>query len=233
MCGRLNVIDCPEVIDLCGQLGINLQDQAMPLRTSRFIRATNKISIVIEQKGERRLQDAIWWLLLEQAEHGFKPSEYTSFNTRYDKLNVKGSAGYVAYRTQRCIIPVAGFGETEVVDGKNRYTDFVGKRALALGGLYRTWLNKETGEMTYSCSVITLPPHPKLMPYHTKASPLMLSQDVFDTWLSPDQDVSPFDKILTAKISVPLMAIYIDKPSTFQQLTAPQNIDCDIDVYQE
>jgi putative SOS response-associated peptidase YedK len=102
MCGRLNVIDCPEVIDLCGQLGINLQDQAMPLRTSRFIRATNKISIVVEQNGQRRLQDAIWWLLLEQSEHGFKPSQYTSFNTRYDKLNVKGSAGYAAYLLLLC-----------------------------------------------------------------------------------------------------------------------------------
>lgn len=218
MCGRLNVIDCPEVIDLCGQLGINLQDQAMPLRTSRFIRATNKISIVIEHKGERRLQDAIWWLLLEQTEHGFKPSQYTSFNTRYDKLNLKGSAGYAAYRTQRCIIPAAGFGETEVAEGKNQYTDFIGQQALALGGLYRTWLNKETGELTYSCSVITLPPHHKLMPYHTKASPMMLSQDVFDTWLSPDQDVSQFDKILAAKISVPLTALPIDKPSTFNQM---------------
>lgn len=218
MCGRLNVIDCPEVIDLCGQLGINLQDQAMPLRTSRFIRATNKISIVIEQKGERRLQDAIWWLLLEQAEHGFKPSQYTSFNTRYDKLNVKGSAGYSAFRTQRCIIPVAGFGETEVKDGKNQYTDFIGQSGLALGGLYRTWLNKETGDLTYSCSVITLQPHPKLLPYHSKASPLMLTQDEFDLWLSQEQDVGHFDNLLVPNVPVQLKAIPIDKPSLFNSI---------------
>jgi putative SOS response-associated peptidase YedK len=221
MCGRLNVIDCPEVIDLCGQLGINLQDQAMPLRTSRFIRATNKISIVVEQNSQRRLQDAIWWLLLEQAENGFKPSQYTSFNTRYDKLNVKGSAGYAAYRTQRCIIPAAGFGETKVVDGKNQYTDFIAQSGLALGGLYRTWLNKVTGELTYSCSVITLPPHHKLIPYHSKASPMMLSPDLFDSWLSADQNVDQFDGILAAKISVPLMALPIDKPITFNQIGEP------------
>lgn len=214
MCGRLNVIDCPEVIDLCGQLGINLQDQVMPLRTSRFIRATNKVSIVVEQNGQRRLQDAIWWLLLEQADHGFKPSQYTSFNTRYDKLNVKGSAGYAAYRTQRCIIPAAGFGETEIVNGKNQYTDFIGQSGLALGGLYRTWLNKETGELTYSCSVITLPPHPKLLPYHSKASPLMLPTDTFDSWLSADQDVAQFDDVLQPRITVALTAMDIDKPST-------------------
>ncbi|WP_241481829.1 SOS response-associated peptidase family protein [Rheinheimera mesophila] len=223
----MNVIDCPEVIDLCGQLGINLQDQAMPLRTSRFIRATNKISIVIEQKGERRLQDAIWWLLLEQAEHGFKPSQYTSFNTRYDKLNVKGSAGYAAYRTQRCIIPVAGFGETEVVDGKNQYTDFVGQQALGLGGLYRTWLNKETGELTYSCSVITLPPHPKLITYHSKASPLILEPAVFNSWLSDDQNVSQFECLMRPNIPVNLKAIAIDKPSSFNVLSDIKQIIAD------
>lgn len=216
MCGRLNVIDCPEVIDLCGQLGINLQDQVMPLRTSRFIRATNKISIVVEQNGQRRLQDAIWWLLLEQTERGFKPSQYTSFNTRYDKLNVKGSAGYSAFRTQRCIIPAAGFGETEVVDGKNQYTDFIGQSGLALGGLYRTWLNKETGELTYSCSVITLPPHPKLTPYHSKASPLMLPTDKFEAWLSADKDVWQFDAVLQPRITSALTALVIDKPSNYK-----------------
>jgi putative SOS response-associated peptidase YedK len=227
MCGRLNVIDCPEVIDLCGQLGINLQDQAMPLRTSRFIRATNKISIVVEQNGQRRLQDAIWWLLLEQAEHGFKPSQYTSFNTRYDKLNVKGSAGYSAFRTQRCIIPAAGFGETEVVNGKNQYTDFVGQSGLALGGLYRTWLNKETGELTYSCSVITLPPHPKILPYHSKASPLMLPADRFDNWLSADQDVGQFEYIFQPRITVDLIAVGVDKPSSFNNITDSNVISID------
>ena len=218
MCGRLNVIDCQEVIDLCSQLGINFQDQVLPLRTSRFIRATNKISIVLEQNGQRRLQDAIWWLLLEQAEHGFKPSQYTSFNTRYDKLNVKGSAGYSAFRTQRCIIPAAGFGETEVVDGKNQYTDFIGQSDLALGGLYRTWLNIETGELTYSCSVITLPPHPKLMPFHSKASPLLLNPDVFDYWLSPNQNVEQFENLLAPNIPVQLKALLIDKPSTSNKI---------------
>jgi putative SOS response-associated peptidase YedK len=227
MCGRLNVVDCPEVIDLCGQLGINLQDQAMPLRTSRFIRATNKISIVVEQNGQRRLQDAIWWLLLEQAEYGFKPSQYTSFNTRYDKLNVKGSAGYTAYRTQRSIIPAAGFGETEIVNGKNQYTDFIGQSGLAVGGLYRSWLNKETGELTYSCSVITLPPHPKLIPYHSKAWPLMLPADRFDAWLSADQNIAQFEVILQPRIVISLAAVPIDKPSTFKPIAEQLFITAD------
>ncbi|MBU2277582.1 MAG: SOS response-associated peptidase family protein, partial [Gammaproteobacteria bacterium] len=145
MCGRLNVSDNPLVIGLLEGLGMPLWPAA--LRTGRFIRATNTISIVLEQQGKRRLQDAVWWLLLEPTATGFKPSPYTSFNTRSDKLNIKGSAGYVAFRQQRCLVPATGFGETEVIDGQTVYHDFIGEQAIAFGGLYRTWLNKETGEL--------------------------------------------------------------------------------------
>ncbi|HCU64532.1 MAG TPA: DUF159 family protein [Rheinheimera sp.] len=217
MCGRLNVTDDPFVIGLLEELGISLMPQ--PLRTGRFIRATNKVSVVLEEAGGRRLQDAIWWLLLEPSEAGFKPSQYTSFNTRYDKLNTKGSAGYTAYRQHRCVIPVSGFGETEVIDGKTVYHDFIGDKALALGGLYRTWLNKETGELTYSCSVITLPPHPKLMPYHSKAMPLILPRARLNQWLSPSTDaVNDLGDLLQPILRENLTGFQIDKPSTHNKI---------------
>ncbi|WP_333797365.1 SOS response-associated peptidase [Rheinheimera sp.] len=217
MCGRLNVTDNPLVIGLLEELGIPLWPNA--LRTGRFIRATNTVSVVLEHNGQRRLQDAIWWLLLEPADSGFKPSQYTSFNTRSDKLHTKGSAGFMAYRQQRCIIPASGFGETEVIDGKSVYHDFIGEKAIAFGGLYRTWLNKETGELTYSCSIITLPPHPKLLPYHSKAMPLMLPPEQLDLWLSPtQQDVSVFDDLLKPVLRQQLTGFQIDKPSHFQQI---------------
>lgn len=217
MCGRLNVTDNPLVIGLLEELGITLWPN--PLRTGRFIRATNTVSVVLEHNGQRRLQDAIWWLLLEPTDSGFKPSQYTSFNTRSDKLHTKGSAGFTAYRQQRCIIPASGFGETEVIDGKSVYHDFIGEKAIAFGGLYRTWLNKETGELTYSCSIITLPPHPKLLPYHSKAMPLMLPPEQLDLWLSPtQQDVTVFDDLLKPVLRQQLIGFQIDKPSHFKQI---------------
>ncbi|MBZ9612706.1 hypothetical protein [Rheinheimera maricola] len=75
MCGRLNVIDDPGVRELCE----GLQIQLFPDRQifSRFIRATNQVSIVWQKGGIRRMDNAIWWLLLEPADTGFKPSRYT------------------------------------------------------------------------------------------------------------------------------------------------------------
>jgi putative SOS response-associated peptidase YedK len=211
MCGRLNVIDCPEVIDLCGQLGITFEDKA--LRTGRFVRAASIISIVLEKHHRRELQDAVWWLLLEQTDTGFKPSSYTSFNTRYDKLDVPRSAGYQSFRHQRCIIPAKGFGETEQINGKPVYHDFTAEACLALGGLYREWVHQSTGEVVYSCSVITLPPHPKLMAYHTKASPLILPEDYYDAWLSPSTDIAEFRPLLEPHLCVGLMGYEVKKPS--------------------
>lgn len=211
MCGRLNVVDCPEVIDLCGQLGISLKDNV--LRTGRFIRAASTISIVMEKDKQRLLQDAIWWLLLDQTETGFKPSAYTSFNTRYDKLHVPRSAGYYSYRHQRCIIPAIGFGETEQINGKAVYHDFTSETGIAFGGLYREWTHSLTGEVVVSCSVITLAPHPKLMPYHSKASPLMLPSTHYDAWLNATTDISDLRILLEPHIYTALQGQEVKKPS--------------------
>ena len=63
MCGRLNVTDNPLLIELLGQLGIELYPASainqpreataqlsldFPIRTGRFIRATDLISIVLQ-----------------------------------------------------------------------------------------------------------------------------------------------------------------------------------------
>lgn len=234
MCGRLNVTDNPLLIELLEQLGIRLFPAApaqmrldLPIRTGRFIRATDLISIVLQQDGQRRLQDAIWWLLLDATDQGFKPSAYTSFNTRSDKLHVRGSAGYQAFRLQRCIIPASGFGETEKVQSVSRYTDFIGHQALAFAGLYRTWLDKNTGEFIYSCSIITLAPHPKLMPFHSKAMPMMLPQNAFNAWLDPHSNIEQLNDLLKPRLYNRLTAIQIDKPSLFQPIADAVEIDSD------
>lgn len=231
MCGRLNVIDDPGLIELCE----GLQIQLFPERQifSRFIRATNQVSIVRQKEGMRRMDNATWWLLLQPTETGFKPSRYTSFNTRYDKLNTKGSAGYQAYRHSRCVIPVKGFGETEYVNGKPvHYHDMVAKDGgMLLGGLCREWLNKDTGELALSFSVITLPPHPKLIAVHTKASPLMLPKEpkLVDTWLDASvTNTAIFEDLLKPRIPVDLIVQQIDKPSTFNPLAEKYVIKSDI-----
>lgn len=215
MCGRYNVIDDPAVHELCRQVGIDTTN--WPLRFNDDIVPTSVISIIREDEQSRRIDDAIWWLLLERTDTGWKPnSRYATFNTRYDKLNSPRSVGYEPYRQSRCIIPASGF--VEGLEGaKSYYLLEAANEAIAFGGLYRTWVNEATGEMVHSASIITLPPHPKFKGIHEKAFPMMLdvgNQEVVNQWLSPRmQDVSVFDELLKPNLVASLRATPIDKPS--------------------
>lgn len=135
-------------------------------------------------------QKATWWLLLEPRDTGFKPSKFTSFNPRYDKLNIPRTAGYQPFRTARCIIVAKGFGETEFEQRGNKnvpkhYHDVIAhKGAIAFGGLYKKYINKQSAEVSLGCSIVTLASHPKLANIHSTSSPLMLPQeDALDAWL--------------------------------------------------
>lgn len=231
MCGRLNVSDDPFVIQLLLELGIENPRENMHF--GRFKRATDIVSIVREKNGKRVLTPATWWLLLEPTETGFKPSKYTSFNSRYDKLNVPGSAAYKPFRESRCVIVAKGFGETEYQDKKPlHYHDFEAvDGALAFGGLYKEWLHRGTGEVRYSCSVITLPPHDKIKPYHSKASPLMLPQsdNTIDLWLDENNhQVEMFNDLLEPGLPQSLNVYPIDKPSTYRPVGKQEKLEKDI-----
>ncbi|EWH08984.1 hypothetical protein DS2_14909 [Catenovulum agarivorans DS-2] len=215
MCGRLNVIDNPGVQAICDTLGINYQT----LLFKRYIGAGQRASIV-RQSDTRQTTNAIWWLLQQQTETGLKCSKYTSFNTRYDKLNVKNSAGYQAYRTSRCVVPVSGFGETEGKGKSARFHDMfaVDNEATLLTGLCRDWVDNTTGETITSFSVITKPPHPKLANIHSKSMPLLLPQTGhwLEMWLDPKfNDVEQFTPLLEPFLPQNLNVVQIDKPSAY------------------
>ncbi|NRA61434.1 MAG: SOS response-associated peptidase family protein [Psychrobium sp.] len=212
MCGRINVNKDPFMQMLLDDLFVQNPSQ---LRQSGFITPCDTVSIIVEKSGQRQLLDATWWLLLEQQKQGFKPSRYTSFHTRYDKLNQRSSAGFKPFRQSRCIIPASGFGETQRVNGKvTSYHDLQPtERAIAFAGLYRTWRHETTGESVHSCSIITNAPHIKLSWIHAKASPAMLPANLFEQWLDPAlTDVSVFDEILRPKIDQRLQVQQINQP---------------------
>ena len=158
--------------------------------------------------------------MLDQIVNGCRPSTYTSFTTHFDKLNTQGSAGYLAYRLSRCIIAVKGFGETEFVKKiPVHYCDMAAQEGgLLFDGLCREWVHSKTGQHKRSCSVITLPPHPKLKHIHSKARPLILPQDnsLVDSWLSKEvTDINQFNHLLSPQIPQPLIAQQIEKHNSY------------------
>ena len=101
---------------------------------------------------------------------------------------------------------------------------------LLMGGLTRYWRHPKTEAVTQSCSVITLPPHPKLKHIHAKSMPLILPQDktVIDNWLDTTQtDVSQFAPLLESHIPQSLTATPINKPSIYQAVGPSETITAD------
>jgi putative SOS response-associated peptidase YedK len=232
MCGRLNIIDDPSVVDLCEQLGLQLPAPS-PEFQNRFVRATDKVEIILQYKDRYFRVPATWWLLLDKHTEAdgsiqFKPSKYTSFNTRYDKLNVPRSAGYKSFREKRCIVLVKGFGESQKTEEGMQYTDFKAEEGscIALGGIYKVW---QPGNVV-SFSIITKPAHPKIERFHKKASPLILSQEKESIlpWLDPrNSDYQGLQHYLDTFLPQNLIAQPIDKPSNYQPIAPAEAIAMD------
>jgi len=177
MCGAYNIINHPFVDNLT-------EFFAVPKCQPRgWANCGSDVEIIIQQDGENQLRTALWWLLLQKKDGVLKPSQYTSFNSRY-KSGGFSTSNKRPFKYSRCIIPARGF--VEGMNKKYHYLEPV-DQPIAFGGLYKRWHTDE-GE-ALSCSIITIDPHPKFDNIHKKAMPLMLPVDeaeVLEAWLDPD-----------------------------------------------
>ena len=217
MCGRFNLIDSPQVQWLCKALGIELYDE----HASHDIAPGGDIAIVHERSGERVVSTATWWLFLDN--ETLKPNyKYASFNSRSDKLSSKRALAYKPFRESRCLIPASAFIEG-LGDKKTYHMIELEDSAIAFGGLFKEYLNKESGEVIYSVSIITLPPlSPQWDEIHPKSLPLMIDfedEDLVSRWLDPsNQGVEQFEALLEPIVLKPMKITKIDKPSRWNPI---------------
>ena len=221
MCGRFNLIDSPEVRLLCDLLGVQIPDSCI----SQDIAPGGQIAIIHESRSglakERRVSQAIWWLFLDRKT--LKPDyRYASFNSRSDKLHNPKGISYTPYRESRCIIPASAFVEG-LGDKKTYHMIELEGAAIAFGGLYREYLDQQTGECVYAASIITLPPmSPQWDDIHPKSMPLMLDltdEELIAKWLDPDfSDVEQFARCLEPGLPGAMRVTRIGKPSRWNPI---------------
>lgn len=212
MCGRFNLHDNPYLRLLLEYLGL---PDAQPMFRDD-IPPCEKISIVRETQAGRRLDAAVWWLFLDPAT--LKPGRYTSFNSRWDKLDDRRGISYKPFRQSRCIIPASAFCEG-LGDRKTYHKIEAVDAAIAFGGLYREHLRPDTGEIVLSASIITLGGLPEWKDIHADSMPLMLDYRdtaLIDRWLDPTfQDVDFFRPLLEPRLTFSQRITPIDRPSTW------------------
>ena len=214
MCGRFNLKPDAKTesllrdLDVAGQPGY-----AGDIAPGAFIS-------IIHNNESPTLKTAIWWLFLD---HGtLKPNyKYASFNSRSDKLFQPRSISYKPYRESRCIIPASAFAEG-LGDKKTYHMIELVDQAIAFGGLYKENINRDTGEIVYSASIITLPPTEKWRNIHPKSMPLMLdykNKVLIDKWLDPNfSDLDAFSELLKPEIHQVQRITPIDRPSRWNPI---------------
>ena len=140
----------------------------------------------------RELVVGQWALIPPWAESKLK---FSTNNARSEELTEKASYKDVWKRGQRCIIPAMDFDEPNWETGKNQWWRF--KRAdgapWALAGLWNTWVDKASGEVFESYTMLTInaDSHPLMSRMHN-----MLAVDQqdkrsvipIDQWLAVTMD---------------------------------------------
>ena len=215
MCGRFQILKNKKSRNLLHKLDV---DEAEIL-FSKDKAPSNKISIIRREKDRNIVTQATWWLLIDPATG--KPNyKYASFNSRSDKLNSPRAIAYQPFRESRCIIPATAFVEGKG-DRKTYHKIELQHEAIAFGGLYRETINKTTGELVRSASIVTLPPLSEWEAIHPKSMPLMLPLDdaaLINQWLAPSfHQVEEFNEILEPALRVNQILTPIEKPSLWNQ----------------
>ncbi len=189
--------------------------------------AYRDIQVILQEKeSTAKVANSKWHFLLEQKEGQWKPSKYTSFNSRWYKGEGFKRSFQKAFQYQRCIIPASAF--VEGMNKKYHLLEPANQEPLLFGGLYKQW-PVEDG-FIISCSMITIDPHFKLESVHKKAMPLILpnEKELLEQWLDPDTTkTEPFVDLMKPQIQLDLFATKIKGATDITPIEKPFLIDKD------
>jgi len=148
--------------------------QLFPRAAGPFIRSPRDASA----PGGRELVIGQWALVPWFAKTPKLP--YATVNARFEEITQKASYKDPWKRGQRCVIPALSFDEPCWETGHNVWWRF--SRAdgapWGLAGLWNTWVDRATGEVVESYTMLTL---------NADAHPLMARMHKPDPKLGPDQ----------------------------------------------
>lgn len=182
MCGRFaRSTPAPRIAER-----FNARQGTIDLPPAYNISPTQKIITVrYDASGTRELAVLYWWLIPSWS-GGPKAWKYTTFNARCEEVADKPTFK-AALRARRCIIPMDGWYEwTKAEDGGKQpyYMHLADNELIGAAGLWETWVNKETGEVLESCSMIVGAANELTGQKHDRM-PCILQPDEYAIWLNP------------------------------------------------
>lgn len=113
--------------------------------------------------------------------------KFATHNARIETLSEKAT-WKVPFQKFHCLVPITNFIEpiyiNEHAGHMVAFSDHQSE-ILTAAGLYDSWVNKETGEVIDSFTIITTEPPPFIASIGHDRCPLFLKESAFKDWLSP------------------------------------------------
>jgi putative SOS response-associated peptidase YedK len=150
----------------------------------RYNVAPTDEAFVVVQRDDRRAITAYRWGLIPHWSDSAKIAART-FNARAETI-AEAPAFRDALRRKRCLVPVDSFYEWRR-EGSVRQPFSIGRRdgrPLVLAGLWSGWRDPSTDTVRRTFTIVTTSPNETMAGIHDRM-PVMLDDEVWDTWLDP------------------------------------------------
>ena len=119
-----------------------------------------------------------------------------TLNARIETIAEKPS--YRNNYQKRCLVLVKGFYEWKWLDGKGKvkqkhFLTLPNTKLIALGGIYGTWTDQESGEQLTTFSIVTTEANELMTEIHNikRRMPIVLTKAMEKEWLT-DRDIQDF-----------------------------------------
>jgi putative SOS response-associated peptidase YedK len=177
---------------------------------------TQMIGAIAEIESLRQISSFKWGLIPSWAKDDSIGNKL--INARAETLREKPSFRE-AFRSRRCIIPASGFYEWQKTSNGAKqpfYFYLKEKEVFGFAGLWEEWLDKQTGELSETCTIITTEANEALKPIHDRM-PVILKSDEYDFWL--DEKVKDTNKL--QNLLVPYPAKEMDSHAVSRSINSP------------
>ena len=190
MCGRFTFTSDSELLQQTF-LDFEIPDDLSPryniTPTQDVVVVTNAQDDGVSDDGRKKMEFFQWGLIPSWAKDPKIGSKM--INARSETLSEKPSFR-TAYKRRRCLVLADGYYEWQQIPGEKVkqpvYIRFTSKNPFAFAGLWEEWQANYMEKPLRSCTIITCPPNPLLKSIHHRM-PVILPQDAYAEWLSPDE----------------------------------------------
>lgn len=177
----------------------------------RFNIAPTQLQAVVRQGESGRQLDLLRWGLIPSWAKDKKIGA-RMINARSEEVESKPSFR-AAFKKRRCAVVVDGFYEWKGKAGAKQPYLFhkPDDSPFVLAGLWERWVDKETGEVLETCTVLTTAARYAMTDIHVRM-PVVLDEAQLDAWLDPAmQDTAELKALLTSEAAEALVAQPVSK----------------------